>query len=344
MDTIAFRHLPWMRWIDRSPLNIWWITFLCFCVCYLTLAVAEVLIIQLYPPRSFQPEFFFNDLVRDSLGGPGCLFLVLYCCREAQQDLISLENFDKQLVTNNQLSGSRLTTWVTLVLAALLIIGLMSENTGLGLGFYNYVLQGDIYVIARLLVWSVWGLFGATFFVSLLNQVNTLLDATKKLRIDLLNIDEYSLLANPLVRNFMLTIVLWCFYVILRAWVPEYEITEFDDRFLMVFIISTLLLLIPFVLPLLSIASRIRVAKEEEIKLIKKAYAGDMKAMYSSSVNRHADNLSVSDLITYEQMVRNIQEVPIGPHVRKIILFGLLPPASWVLAGLVETIVSSTLR
>ena len=45
----------------------------------------------------------------------------------------------------------------------------------------------------------------------------------------------------------------------------------------------------------------------------------------------------------YEDRVKNIWEWPIEAHIRRLVIFGLLPPLTWVLAAAVEVVFESVL-
>ena len=42
------------------------------------------------------------------------------------------------------------------------------------------------------------------------------------------------------------------------------------------------------------------------------------------------------DLLTHQMFVESRWEWPIASHLQKLILFGLLPPLTWVLAATIE--------
>ena len=54
-------------------------------------------------------------------------------------------------------------------------------------------------------------------------------------------------------------------------------------------------------------------------------------------------DFSPADLMYYVDRVKNIWEWPIEAHIRRLVIFGLLPPLTWVLAAAVEVVFESVL-
>ena len=50
-----------------------------------------------------------------------------------------------------------------------------------------------------------------------------------------------------------------------------------------------------------------------------------------------------AELMYYEDRVKNIWEWPIEAHIRRLVIFGLLPPLTWVLTAAVEVVFESVL-
>ncbi|MEX0964746.1 MAG: hypothetical protein WDZ52_11970 [Pseudohongiellaceae bacterium] len=86
------------------------------------------------------------------------------------------------------------------------------------------------------------------------------------------------------------------------------------------------MLIAPSMMPLITLKSRIAVAKSMEITFVRRALAGDFSGIEHSQFGRKLADFSPADLMYYEDRIKNIWEWPIEAQIRRLVIFGLLPP------------------
>ena len=79
--------------------------------------------------------------------------------------------------------------------------------------------------------------------------------------------------------------------------------------------------------------NRIKEEKEKELGIVFQALEGDEEAIKSARIQSRITQLSIADLLTQRMFIESLWEWPIASHVQKLILFGFLPPITWVLAA-----------
>jgi hypothetical protein len=89
-------------------------------------------------------------------------------------------------------------------------------------------------------------------------------------------------------------------------------------------------------IPLFAMKSRIAVAKTMEISFIRQAIDGNLQNVSLSQFGERLKEFSPGELMYYEDRIKAIWEWPIEAQIRRLIIFGLLPPLTWVLAAVVE--------
>jgi hypothetical protein len=104
-----------------------------------------------------------------------------------------------------------------------------------------------------------------------------------------------------------------------------------------------LFLVLVSLLPLLILRSRTAVAKKLEISMIRRALKGDKSDLSGSQFGERLASFDPADLMYYEDRIKSIWEWPFEAHIRRLVLFGLLPPLTWVLAAAVEVIFETML-
>lgn len=227
-------------------------------------------------------------------------------------------------------------SWVGLAygLTSLLDLGVAEFHRG-------FVMRGAgefvFWYVAQPLYSLVLGVLAAVLFA----QARALWDAAGRIEIDLFSLHRYPRLANGLVRilAFILVFssVLLVFAVVTVD--PSFEhLLRITIPFLAV---SALFLIALFAYPVWIFQGRVRTAKAFELQLVHGALRGQKPAMKMSQLGESAQTLSIPELLEYRSFVDSLSEWPIAPHIRRIVLFGLIPPLTWVLASLIESAVSS---
>ncbi|MBF69264.1 MAG: hypothetical protein CMQ29_16440, partial [Gammaproteobacteria bacterium] len=84
-------------------------------------------------------------------------------------------------------------------------------------------------------------------------------------------------------------------------------------------------------------------AKTVEINIVRRALRGDRDGLSASAFGTELTTFSVAELMYYEDRIRAVWEWPFEAHIRRLVIFGLLPPLTWMLAALVEIVFESAL-
>ena len=181
------------------------------------------------------------------------------------------------------------------------------------------------------------GVAGGTTLATHLSQSQSLVHTARHLNIDLLQLSQYTNIANPLVRFVvaMLLILTLCpFFVVFDPALGN----AVQLVMLALVIVSTPILLL-YAYPILVLRNRIKEEKVRELSIVFQALEGDDEAITAARIRRPGPPLSIGDLLTHQMFVESRWEWPIASHLQKLILFGLLPPLTWVLAATIENVI-----
>ena len=177
---------------------------------------------------------------------------------------------------------------------------------------------------------------GVTLLV-IIRQVKALTYAARHIDIDILELDHYPRLANPLIRFVM-------FAFVLLSFAPWSSLLGGADDALVVGLPPLVLILASLVAayayPVWLLRGRIRAAKDDELDCVFRSLRGDEGAMLRSRIRHRAGALSFSELLDYRIFIESLWDWPVAPHLQKVVLIGLLPPTTWVLAALIENAVT----
>jgi hypothetical protein len=271
----------------------------------------------------------------------GNLWLILMTSRTTEADLQLLPLKDdvsratmkrlrprKKALFTQAIAYSLLITTVVLGVAISSLEASMSEvfratySSGLELNILFYLLMP----INGLLV----GASGA-FIIA---QRKGLQYAARNIEIDLLQLDVYSVIANPAVRIALFSIALLSLFPLMAL----FSGSEEEGRIIWPMAIATLLICVSAVLsygyPVLVLRNRIRDKKKLELDKVYRCLQGDKEAVSPLSIQ--SGDAPTPDLLTQKMFLESRWEWPIASHLQKLILFGLLPPFTWMLAAMIE--------
>lgn len=179
----------------------------------------------------------------------------------------------------------------------------------------------------------------AVMLAVVVTQARALSHAVRRIDIDILRLDRYPHLANPLIRIVSFLLILLSIFPVLSVMTED----RGADRIalvsmpLLAFFALTLTALYAY--PIWLLKGRIRGAKEGELRRVLTALGGDDGAMAESRIRDRASGLTISELLDYRTFIESLWDWPVAPHIQRVVLFGLLPPLTWVLAGMVENAV-----
>lgn len=326
-------NLPWIKWIDRSELPtivIGVITLGVFLPFYDWGGLAPQMPLE---AGAFPPAFAL------------VLAFLLLLTRGATRDL-------QQLVHANKIDASELEQlgaskrWARLELIVGLAIGLERTYAQLmyaGRGELDpgaLLSAGGAAVAFAIIAYTVVQIHLLGFCV---RQVITFRRVAGSFDVDLMTPELNNALSNPLIRFMVVGLVALSFAMLILQVIPfSSQQARLIEAALMGGLIWVVLIVVSFV-PLLTLKSRIAIAKAMEINVIRNALRGDFSGADRSQFGNRLKDFSPADLMFYEDRIKNIWEWPVEGHIRRLIIFGLLPPLTWVLAAGVEIIFESVL-
>jgi hypothetical protein len=330
--TPGISHWQPLTMLDRTGLPSWQLGLSAFL--FLALFGLSSLVISRVPNPSLYPIVVaFVAIIS--------FFLVLYLetARGWYSDLLEVLEFDSSLIdVQSILEPSQRVRRLQYVVAFICAVINMQFNdlilvemeyvffAGFGLYWLEYMLV--IFIID-------------VFFRQLrcLNAVST------RIRISLLEADHYAVLANPMLRFLRLYIFGLC---VIFASYTVFTSGELAFSALLVlmmpFYLPGLFMLSLFMLPYNRFKRRIHVAKTIELNHVHRALVkGDKAHLESSLIGEDADKLSRVDLLYYSERISKIKELPFTDRIRGMLLFGVLPPLTWVIAALIEISIEGAL-
>jgi len=331
--TPGIAHHRLLVWLDRSGMPAALLALACLIGMIL---LAFVLLILVRTPN---PEYYRNSVAFSAI----VAFFVLFYFRMGrgwQEDLKHILAFDDSLVDviddlNPGVLVARLES-VVAVLCAVVNIAIspppvaFDDNRGLWIALlFFYFLQ---YAIV---------LYSADLIV---RQLLSLSKITDRVRINLWEREFYSVLANPMARFFALYILGLC--VITASFLVftegEYGAGEMLVT-MMPWYVPGLVFMSIYLLPYHRFRNRVHVQKMLELNRVSQALAGNAALMRDSPLHVDVANLRLIDLLTYQDRIRGVREWPFTDRVRGFVLFGILPPLTWVIAALIEIMIESRL-
>ncbi len=181
------------------------------------------------------------------------------------------------------------------------------------------------------------GLAGGVLFSILITQSLSLKYTARQMKVDLLQLNHYSVIANPIVRGILLLLAGFSLFPPLILFADD---PTLSTAMAFVALVSILGLVFPIFLlyayPILILRNRIRDEKQRELNIVFQSLQGNDEAIKAITIQGRGVPTSTSDLLTHQMFVESRWEWPIASHVQKLILFGLLPPLTWVLAATIE--------
>jgi len=161
-------------------------------------------------------------------------------------------------------------------------------------------------------------------------------EIARTIRIDLVDLQFYSSISDPFVRLVMLLAVLLSATGLAGVLAPE-----INDLTIALAILITLLFvptILLYIAPVWSLRNRIRDAKTEQLELISRSLKGDREAYARVLEIESSSDISKIELLTRQMFVESRWEWPIASHIQRLVLFGLLPPITWILAAIIENL------
>lgn len=255
-----------------------------------------------------------------------------FLCIGVERDLSSVWDRDFEF-HREHLKPSIYSAILQVLLAILLSYGVAVYQTA----ELNY--KGDLlFLIAPFIVSTYAFLLTVSMFAITWKHVSLLTKLARTIEINLLNMDKLLNIANPLLRALAIIVLVFC------GTLPSFYYNPNDQLlnvFIYPFLFATVFITIAaFGSPMFALRQRIRTLKQSELDKIQKVYSGDKEAIHELHLHHIAENAR-PDILTYERRIRETWEWPVGANWERLVLFGLLPPLTWVLAAIVENMVAA---
>jgi len=167
-------------------------------------------------------------------------------------------------------------------------------------------------------------------------QQSSLLFAARHIEIDLLRLDDYSVIANPAVRISLNAVAMISIF-------PQIALlggSEVTGEFLWTLTIVSIMLNVGAIAiygyPVLILRNRIRDKKKLELDKVYRCLHGEKEAVSTITIQGLGAPTTTADLLTHRMFLHSLWDWPVATHVQKLVLFGLLPPVTWVVATMIE--------
>jgi hypothetical protein len=317
--------------MDRTGLSHWLLGFGAFLV--LTVIAIVMLIVVRYP----DPDMYRNSIAFAAISS---FFLIFYLAmgRGWHRDLLRCLSFDRSLgkVISVIEPDNRMIV-VEMLVAAICVYVHLQLNDSVNI-WHSKLLFGGIvffyYVQWLLIIFSI---------DVILRQLVCLVRIVDRIRIDLLNTEFYSTLANAMVRHVGLYIFGLCIVSLSNIAYTEGELGAGEMMLMMMpWYLPSLVIISLYVIPFNRFKDRMRSEKAQELNSVNAALSGNTKAL-ESSLLKGEHHPSKIDLLMYRDRITAVKEWPFTDRIRALVLFGILPPMTWVIAALIEILIEGAI-
>ena len=334
METMGVRGIWGLEQLERTGISTW----KCALILITALTAFNYLVLGLE----------FGVLAAPLFGAIEGVYLlaVVVLSRATQKDLEHLLPFDDAVrVSISMLKPTKKTllAWFLLALTA----SWVTTATGLagsdGQGYVEFHQEFVMGGTRQFAFWYVVGPLYALTFAAILatvfTQAKALRHAGRLIEIDILRLDRYPHLASPLIRVISVMLIIVSLFLVFLFYADADGVRVLLVGMpLMALLALTLTGLYAY--PIWVLKDRIREAKQKEVHRILAALTGDGEAMARSRISE-TSGLTITELLAYRDFVESLWDWPLAPHIQRAVLFGLLPPLTWVAAGMVETAVGA---
>ena len=329
--TPGLTHLRLLRMLDASGLSPWLLGLGCFLL--LTIISVALLIFGRVPdPAMYRNSIAFTAIVS--------FFLLCYFSigRGWHQDIIKFLEFDSNLAGSFDAlePGGRLVLLEMILAGACAVVNLQLNELPQSAPMTLLIGVLSFYFIQYCLI--------ILCIDVLLRQLVCIMKVVQTIRLDLIDSDFYSTLANIMVRHVGLYIFGMCIISISYIVFTEGALGPAEMLVAMMpWYVPGLVIIILYLIPYNRFRHRMRVRKSQELNCIASALAGNMKALEHSLLKDEHPPPTKIDLLYYQNRIRSVREWPFTDRIRSLVLFGILPPLTWVIAALIEVLIEGAL-
>jgi hypothetical protein len=268
-------------------------------------------------------------------------FLILVLVRTTESDLARLDSCD---AVRENLKGLQASWHVLLPLMVVFALSfgiLQPLNAAQALhvsitNIYAYLFTSLPAFLVLFILNGISGTFLSILLVMMFRQITVLSRISTLIDLDLSNLEQYTALSNPAIRLTFLTVAVYSVFPLLLLVVdfPGVE-TSLTKAVLSMLPLSSLTL-VAYFYPLVRLRNRISRLRDDELSLINQALVGDDQALSRLSISGQGLPGSTVELLMYKLYVESRHDWPIAIQVQRLVLFGLLPPFTWVIAAVIE--------
>lgn len=320
-----------LKQLDRTGLSHWLLGFGAFLT--LTISAIILLVVVSYP----DPGMYWNSIAFTAISS---FFLIFYLAmgRGWHSDLLQFLSFDRSLEQEIAViePGNRM-IMVELLVAAVCVYVNLQVNDGFNIWHSNLLFCGIVFF------YSIQWLLIVFSIDVILRQLVCLARIVERIRIDLLNAEFYSSLANVMVRHVGLYIFGLCILSVSYIVFTEGALGAGEMMLLMMpWYLPGLIIIILYLIPFSRFKARMHSRKILELNSINAALSGNFRAL-ENSLLKGEDHPSKIDLLIYRDRITAIKEWPFTDRIRALVLFGILPPLTWVIAAVIEILIEGAI-
>jgi hypothetical protein len=271
------------------------------------------------------------------------LFCILALARTTESDLRVLVDLDfcitegiKLLPPSRKNLGFGIVVAVIGVQILMVTMDVMIFDLSVPERFSRVHSSGVLLNVTNYLFMPITGVIIGTLFSIFVAQFFSLVHVARHIRVDLLRLDRYTFIANPATRFILLVSGLASFIppIIIFGNDPVITAGAYLALVCGFFVFVPILILYSF--PVIVLKDRIKTIKNEQLEVVAQALEGDLEVIKEIQIQGLGTPMTTSDLLTHQMFLESRWEWPLAPHVQKVILFGLLPPTTWILGAIIE--------
>lgn len=321
-------NIPWVRWIDRTQIPfvvIGLIAFLVFVPFYDFNALTPRMPLQgaAFPPAFALALMFLIQLTR---GANNDLRQLVIAGKIEQDALVSLAAGK---------NAARIELAIGLLIGADRVYSQINFDQGVQHTLSDMLTPAVLAVCFSIVAYTVVQVHLLTFCV---RQVIVFRRIASTFEVDLMVPELHNAMSNPLIRFIVVGLIAVSFGLLVYEIIPYVSLQRRVLSGALIALLVWMILIVVSLIPLFILKSRIAVAKSMEINAIRQVLSGDPAGAKFSRFGPRLAEFTPADLMFYEDRVKNVWEWPFEAHIRRLVIFGLLPPLTWVLAAAVEVV------
>jgi hypothetical protein len=347
MATVGLKGLWGLEQLDKTGIATWKLGLILMGVAGVVGYILTKLLIGMEPNSVYEP-MPPNEITGVTFGlvfmGTLLVVFLLALARAIEVDLRILASFDDAIDASIERLRPKRALRITCVTIGLLFGFLLFPALSVGGPQHDFTLveasiayaAGGPQLICYLILVPIVGLISGMCWAVVFSQIISLIHAARHIKIDFLQLNDYAAIANAGVRLFLCLIPMISLFPLMMLYVDDSKFSAVVMQLLLImafFIVSFLLL---YAYPIWMLRNRIRDKKLAEMDQITQALRGDKEAVKTINIHALDAPTTAADLLTHRMFLDSLWDWPIASHLQKLILFGLLPPLTWVVAAMIE--------